>query len=174
MAANGIVDSSRDVVSVTIPAEYVQDFRAAVVSEIRWEAECIVKDAAKATPDEFAILKRLDEPEPADVAVSYADVRNDARLMGHDVALFDQLEDVQADSDAELHLEGLAAMESLAHVFEAMARNVVGPRLAEALGVGPIDAGWLPKINGQIERVSWAAERAAEYHTKCAELREAD
>jgi hypothetical protein len=97
--------------------------------------------------------------------------------MWHDVALFDQLAETPADPAAGevtllVDVGDQLALEAVPHVFEAMAREIVGPRLNAALGVGPIDSDWLPKLREQIERVSWAAERAAEYHTKCAELRE--
>ena len=155
--------------TVTIPAEYVEDFRAALVSEIRWEAQCILKDADRAAPDAATILKRLDEPDPEAVE-AYADVRGDARLMSHDVALFDQLaEAVICDGSVELDVEGPEALDAVPHVFEAMASKVVGPRLEAALGVGPMDRDWLPKIREQIERVSWAVERAAEWHAKARE-----
>lgn len=169
-------------VVVHIPAEYVEDFRAAVVDEIRWEANCIVEDVRKSTPDEGAILDALEQDAEEtqardalakrDAAVRFADVRSDVGLMAHDVALFDQLEEAPAGGDVELRAEGLGAMESLPHVFEAMARKVVGPRLQEALEVGPMDLDWLPKIREPVERLTWAVDRAAEYHKQAAEARE--
>lgn len=169
MTADRNLQPTPDVVSVTIPTEYVENFRAALVYEIRWEAECIIKDAEEATPDEATILKRLDEPAPA---VSYADVRMDAKLMYYDVTVFDQLSDVVPRNGAvQVLVEVPEALDTLAHAFESMARQVAGPRLKEALGVGPIDRGWLPKIREQMERVSWAVERAAEYHYKADEAR---
>jgi len=195
MEASGNLPTTGDTASVTVPSEYVQDFRAAVVYEIRFEAECIVTHAEKVIPDERTILERLDKDDPDDVAVSYGDVRDDAKMMAHDISLYDQIEEATArlarkwgisadylnahrasavgdEGEVELTVEGDDGLGGVAHVFESMARQIVGPRLKEALGVGPIDRDWLPKILTQIERVSWAAERAAEYHAKAGEMRE--
>jgi hypothetical protein len=155
------VDGDGEVPHVTVQVlpEHVEDFRAAIVDEIRWEAECIIQHG-ESTKDR----------------IRFADVRSDAGLMAHDVALFDQLEEVWKGANggnAELRVEGYEAIASVAHVFEAMARKVVGPRLQEALAVGPLDYHKVPKIRELVERLDWAVSRAASFHDKAAQIRDA-
>ena len=155
---------------VTIPANYVADFRAAVVHEILWEAECIKGHTPKPCADPEL---KITDPEPT---IEYADVRSDAQLMAIDVALFDQLEgvDVLGGENAVLTVEGRGAIESVPNVFEAMAREVVAPRLLRALGVGPMDEDWAPAVHELLARAGWAVELAAQWHAKSAALREAE
>jgi len=157
MAASSMsAHANGEVANLTVPAEYVEDIRAALVSEIKFEADRI---ADHAMPGRFE--------EQAEVR--FADVRNDVRLMGHDVALFDQLDGVEGD--ATLTVEGQEALDSLPHAFEAMAR-LIAPRLAEELDCTPLDQEAASKIRALTDRLARAVDRAADYHEDAARARE--
>lgn len=151
-----------DVVSVTIPAEYVEDFRAALVREIA--------ASVKAVQDDYRSLDEAEGWLPDKVKFRRADLECATGLLVADAALLAGMganatgltgEDVELQADAD----------TIAHGFESMAR-VIELRLRDIVDCSPIDAKYAGKARHTMERLQWAADRAGEFHKKGVELRE--
>jgi hypothetical protein len=135
-----------------VPAEYAEDFRAAVVEEIANTARHAQEERAELEQRTYERDPRADLTA-GDLAGVMLLLARDARVLvdvGHHGS-----GDIQVDIDAD---------GTLAHVFESMARDVIGPRLADALRVCPIEADYAAELTGLIGRLSWAIDQAAGCH----------
>lgn len=148
--------TASDQVSVTIPAGYVDDFAEALESEIGHEADQIGDHARDLKPSNMG------------------DVRTVVELMGHDVRLYDQLAATDAGGDVTLVATGREEAEALAHAFDALARNVVGPRLADQLEIVPIDREQADVVLPLVAELRWAVERAAEVFAEALAMLDAE
>jgi len=138
--------------TMTIPAEYADDFRAAIVGELAQTIEHVQTERKR-------FEERTWRRDPL-ADVSEADLSGAMRLVARDARLLAQIgHEGIADLQVDIDDEG-----TLAHVFETMARDVVGPRLTEALTVGPMEPEWTRELTPLIGRLSWAIDRAAECH----------
>lgn len=149
---------------LTVPAEYVEDFRAAIVSEIDHEAVQVESHRKKAAEYE----KR---GRGAAAETQREDMRNSMDLLVRDAALLA----LPAHNDRDHRIEVLdqGDAETVAHVLETMAQKIVGPRLAEELGYGPMDGHAAVEVREAIARLSWTVDHAAELHDLAAEQRAA-
>ena len=145
---------------ITVPGGYVEDFRAAIVHELADTAGYVL-DERKTAAKQAADRDPRADLTAADLPGHMRLVANDARLFAH--VGHEGAEPVEVDVDGD---------GTLAHVFETMAREIVGPRLARELGYGPMDQ--VDGINELIERLSWSANRAAECHAALERRRDAD
>ncbi|SEH10157.1 hypothetical protein [Thermoleophilum album] len=123
--------------SVTVPAALVDDMRAAVFCEIASDADGIKHEANSGEVEE---------------------VRACAWCLTDDLALLAQLPD---EVEGPVTVEG--GREALAHVCEALARDVLAPRLASRLRYTITrrdldELGIRPLLDG----IAWAVEQAAE------------
>lgn len=140
-----------------VPSEHTQAFRLAAAHEIGFDAKYV----AERQRELVAAISDRDHPDALEL-------RRQLDAMRDGVAILEQLcggpeDDHEVVSDnAEL----------LAHVAEAMAREVVGPNLAEALSVGPIDAEQKQKIDALQDALSWATEKSEHLHRVAWEQRE--
>jgi hypothetical protein len=138
--------------TVTVPADYADDFRAAIIGEL-------ATTIGYAQEERKQLEQRTYERDPL-AAISTADLKSQMNLVARDARLLtmvghEGVGDVEVDVDED---------GTLAHVFETMARGVVGPRLSAALDVGPIEADVAAEIVALTERLAWAINRAAECH----------
>lgn len=131
--------------TLTVPAEYAEQFHCAVLREIKSDSEG-VEDALKEGPES---------------------VREWTQRLNQSVALANQVpaelnnKPVPVRSDAE----------TLAHACEALARQVVGPRIQGALMIGPMDEHAVPEDLQLLGAARWAVEAAYSMHTSYAEER---
>jgi hypothetical protein len=140
-----------DEVRVTVPAEYAEDFRAALEHEIAMEVECV--------KDEDARISRALECRQD---VSTADRDGARRMLALQANLLGQVE--AADGDIEVALVDRYGV--VAHVFETMARDIVGLKIMDEMGPSPIGSDDLPKLRALTERLSWTLETTARLHDK--------
>ncbi len=79
-------------------------------------------------------------------------------MLAVDAALYRQVGTEGAD---DLTIELADPYGCVSHVVETVARRIVGPELASALGVGPIDRDYAKKLHELIEELTWAIDAAA-------------
>ena len=149
--------------TLTVPAKYAEDFRAALAYEIGFDAKC-VQDERK------AVLTAIEERRE-NVAARNEDLRSNMRLLHRDAELFAEVG--LAGTEGDIEIRG-ADLETLAHVCETMARRVIGPHLADQLDIGPMDSKQGGELRKLIEPLTWAIERAGELHTRYWEERRAE
>lgn len=123
-------------VTLTVPEEFVEHFRDGVLHEIRVDGD----------------IRRYD----------HDDVVGPGALITHLSQDLGVLRQVPANDAGRGELT--ASPEALAHAAEAMAREVLGPKLVDALACGPIDEKYAPQVLELTAALSWAVERAAELH----------
>jgi hypothetical protein len=136
--------------SITVPAAYLNDFREAVVVEIR-DGTNAVKVNRKAIQD-AADRGRDGWRETCEI-----DWRGSVRLLAQDGLLLHQLE--AAEAGQEFTAEGDAA--TLGHVCQAFAEKVIGPRLMHLLNYAPISDNVAAEVHAAIERLTWAVDESA-------------
>jgi post-segregation antitoxin (ccd killing protein) len=165
VASSNVVPSADErVTAITVPMDYIEDFRAAIVEELAFET-----DAAKKHRKELAEARWREDA--AAIVIAAGDL---AGVMDYLHDLSSLLVDVYGD---EIVFDAAALRmhrKVLPYVFEAMARKVVGPRLSEeqALGVGPMDESWAADgLRPLVAQLSWAIDTAARLHTLAAEAR---
>jgi hypothetical protein len=133
--------------TLTVPSEYVEDFRAAIVEELALDTGNVQELRAK-----------VYDPYEQHAALAAQDLRGAIRFLAQDAALFDQLHaadgTLEPDSDAE----------TLAQTCETMARKIVGAELDRQLRFAPIDAAAAERLRDVMARLSWAIDNAARLH----------
>jgi hypothetical protein len=139
--------------TVTVPAEYADDFREAVIEEIAQQVEFNKKDRA-----ELAEAIKYRKPEKT-IEIDRADLALSTRLLIKDTRLLDLVS--AAEGELSVPVERGDGDGTLSYAFETMARKVVGPRLTEALGFGPFVAESEDELRELTSRLMWAVEQAA-------------
>jgi hypothetical protein len=130
---------------ITIPAEYLEDVRSALVSEINQDSDALQVNQA-------SLLEKNGELNREDRDASVRWLRNDLQLL-------DQLLDgsearkVTADRDA------------LIEVLQAMVRVLAG-RLTDVCEYAPVPLGDVVELSA---RLRWAADEAIRLHPGLAE-----
>ena len=133
--------------TLTVPADYAEDFRAALAEEIATDAERVQSDRQ-------ALEERMADGR-TDLDIHRDDLRNAMQRLNRDMGLGAL---VAIDGDGEIEI-GNADPGDLFAVCETMARRVVEPRLRRALSYGPIDS---DRARAQLAPLSWAIDRAEE------------
>lgn len=136
-------------VTLTVPAEYADDFRLALAYELREEATYVEKEHK-----DFLEEKVYRREDASDV-----DLRGAMKMLTRDAELF-----IQAgfEGDGKIEISIQDDVGAVPFAFETVARKIVGPHLMEALDCGPFDAAYSDKLHDLINRLSWAIDRAAE------------
>ena len=138
--------------TLTAPAEYVDDFRAALMAEITWSAG-VAEEHREAGERE--------------------DLRCAIRLLEEDASLLSQLESQHPDDPrAPVELAADDHIEALEHACATMASKIIGPKLEDEVGYSPMDERQAGRVRTQIARLSWAVDRAAEMCAAAAAQRE--
>ena len=139
--------------TLTVPAEYAEDFRAALVYELAEEAGYVKNERKKLRKARY-----LDREHASDDGLRMA-----MGLLERDVALCAQVGFLEDTGAIEIPVEGVRDdLGTLGHVCETVARKIIGPRLAEALDCGPFDEKAAVELRELMERLAWAIDRAAE------------
>lgn len=138
-------------VAMTVPARYADDFRAALAYELGVEAGYVKKEREK-------FLEALTW-ESGSSARRREDLRCAMKMLSRDAELLLQA-GYEESGDVEISLEDDGG--GVACACETVARNIVGPRLVEALEVGPFDSEYVPKLRDLVDRLTWAIDSAAE------------
>ena len=136
-----------DQITLTVPAEHAEDFRAALVEEVASDAQSVQNDRKE-------LEERMAEGR-TDLDIRRADLRNAIQQLDRDIGLGVL---VGLDGEGEIEIRN-ADPADLFHVCETMARRVVEPRLRRALEYGPIDS---DGARAQLAPLSWAINRAEE------------
>ncbi|HYH59585.1 MAG TPA: hypothetical protein VD790_10250 [Thermoleophilaceae bacterium] len=134
-------------VTLAVPAEFAEDFRAALVREIAF-------DVGQIEDDEKARAERLAGSVFAE-KFNEEDVRYHRAQLDADMALAAQAG--IADTGA-IELTETGAPGQLAHICEAMAQQVVQPQIARALEIAPLDDA--TALRPMIASLTWAVENA--------------
>ncbi len=138
--------------TLTVPAKYADDFRAALVHELAGEARLAKKgrkEYLEAVVEERYGGKKADD----------ADWRGTLKMLDRDAELYRQA-GYEGTGDIEISVEDDLGV--VAFACETVARKVVAPRLVDALGCGPFDEDYAVKLRELMERLTWAIDRAAE------------
>ncbi len=135
-------------VTITVPADYVEWFRAGVVGEIEFDARAVMESQSELTAD---IGDRKD--------IDAADLRNRIEDLENNVGVLEGLcsgpgNDAEIGGDAE----------AVAHIAESMARKAIGPQLADELEIGPINDERAAHLRVLVEGLEWAIELAGRCH----------
>lgn len=154
---DALAKGARLVATLTVPLEYVERFRQALVYEINLDA----------TAD--AITPAGMQHEHRSRRLVNADLRAAASTVAGDLDLLAQVPD-EPDGPVCLRTD---EPDALAHACEAMARVVVGPRLAELVGMGPFEDDLAAQIADAAEAVKWATANAIRFHDEEQARREA-
>ena len=117
-----------DQITLTVPAEYAEDFRTALAEEIASDAKSVQSDRRE-------LEERMAYGGPH-VDIRRNDLRNAMQRLDRDIGLGAL---VALDGDGEIEIRN-ADPADLFHVCETMARQVVEPRLRRALEYGPTDS----------------------------------
>lgn len=135
-------------ITIQVPREHVEHFQLGAAEEIGFDACSLTHDWGE----------RIEELEKA---ATDPRQRTQFDYLRGNMAVIESLAARNGHSgpcgvreDAEV----------LAHVAESMARKVIGPKLAEALEVGPIDREQASDLRNLIDALGWAVDRAAECH----------
>ena len=131
--------SEQQLVTITIPAEYVEDFRSALVAEIKSDGEWF----------EAQYNELREAREPQRVATSRADRDGALACLLEDVGLLQQLPGVVADVAVS------SSASALLHTIERVARQWAA-QLAEELDYGPANFEAVPAL---LDRLRWTIER---------------
>ena len=137
-------------VTLTVPAEYAEDFRAALVHDLAEETGYVKKERKELLN---VIEMRKDTESQRDAH------RTAMKMLDREVELFRQA-GYEGAGDIEISMGDDQGV--VAYAFETVARQIIGPRLADALHVGPIDQEWAAQLRELIERLTWAIDQAAE------------
>ncbi len=141
--------------TLTVPGEYAEDFRLALVEEIAFQARAVKDNRAELVRRRFM----REEPQPGDDA----DVRGALKLLRQDGELAAQVSMEALTEPFEVQVDDLATVQ---HAFETMVRSVVGPRLAEELDTSPLDTGQVERLRALMEELRWTVEQAGEFHAR--------
>ncbi|MBA2240954.1 MAG: hypothetical protein H0W09_06895 [Solirubrobacterales bacterium] len=142
-------------VRVTIPAERLEAFRMAAISEVKFSAGWVA-DMQRALAERY--VKEGGKLEPNDLG----DLRSSSCGLMQDVNLLEQLAAAPNEGPVEVRGEDQA----LAHVAEAMADKVCAPVVAQEVNCSPIERQHVGKIHEALDGVRWAADLAARMHAE--------
>jgi len=135
-----ISSSSSDPVTITIPGDFLEDVRTALIAEIDNDS-----DAIRADHEE---VLSADRPEWA--ATCQVDRAAAVRILREDMHLLDQV--LQADGDPMV----MGERSAVTHALEAVVRVLSG-RLVDACVYAPIGMGAVVELSAAMR---WAAEEA--------------
>jgi hypothetical protein len=136
-------------VTLTIPAEYVDDFRDAVVFEIADGTDAVETNRK-------AIRDAADRRQDAWRSTCEVDWRSSVRLLAEDGVLLNQLEAAEPGQEFTASADDV----TLAHACAAMAEKVVGRRVKDLLIYRPIDENVATELRVQLARLSWAIDNS--------------
>ena len=136
--------------TLTVPAEYAEDFRAALAHDIAEEAGYVERDRKK-------LLTVIENRK--DTEFQRNELRSTMKMLDRSAELFRQ---VGHEDSGDIEISMGDDLGVVAYVFETVARKIIGPQLADALHVGPIDQEWAAQLRELIERLTWAIDQAAE------------
>lgn len=139
---------------LTVPAEFAEDFRAAIVREIAFDIRQIEDDRKARLEDRAGGMPRLH------AAKADEDAQSHLGQLADDMALAQQ---VDLTGTGEITLTFTDAGQ-VAHICEEMAQEVVGPYIARLLEFGPLDDSVEPQIREAVESLSWAAATARDLY----------
>jgi hypothetical protein len=125
--------------SLKIPAELLEDVRAALIEEIKDDGEALAGDHGQSDPE-----------------VREADRTSSMRILARDLALLEEL--VNETETITLTAERDRLSDTFRHVLEAVVR-VLMARLEEISVYGPMD---MVEVMSVGERLIWAARSALE------------
>lgn len=134
-------------ITLKVPAENVDDFRAGLAHELGDEAGYVKKERKKFLAD----LERKDGDE--------SDLRVAMKMLTRDAEMFLQA-GFEGTGDIEIKMEDDVG--AVAFACETVARNIIGPQLAAALGCGPFDRAYAAELRNLVDRLTWAIDQAAE------------
>ncbi len=137
------VATPQRIVDITVPAEYLDDFRGALVAEIESDGEWFATHHKKI---------REHESEPTRIESEREDRAGALRCLLEDAEMLQQL---PADENVEATVSSNG--EALRHVLERVARQWTS-ELAHELDYGPANFKPAP---GLLERLRWTVERVA-------------
>ena len=145
-------------VTLTVPAEFAEEFRAAVVREIAFDVRQIEDDQAQLVECKAGTVFE-GRYNAADARLHLSQLAADAALAG------------KVDLEASGAVELTAPAEQLAHVCELMAQEIIRPRISRALDVCPVDNG--EALRPMIAALSWAVDNAERLYAEWADDRKA-
>lgn len=133
-------------VTLTVPAEFAEDFRAAIVREIAFDVRGI-EDDENARADRLAGSIFAEESNGEDE-------RHHREQLAEDMALACR---VGIAETGAIEVTSSDASQ-LAHICERMAQDVVQPQIARALAISPLDDG--AAVRPMIAALTWAVGNA--------------
>jgi len=135
-------------VTLTVPGECVEFFRLGILSEIETDCGALIDNAQEMAAS---------APEATDDV----DVQNTGRFIVSGLAILSQL---QGASEAnEVHLVEVGNSGVFEHALGATARDVIGPRLSDQLGYGPMNLDVAERIDPLMRALDWAVDMAARF-----------
>lgn len=129
------ITSSRPAVTITIPSDYLEDARSALVREIDDDSNAIRSNHED-------VLRGSD--------VGGADRAGSVRILREDIQLLDQVLDASGDTTVT------GEPGAVTHALDAMAR-VLSARLEDACGYSPMPMGDVLDVAAELR---WAADEA--------------
>ncbi len=145
-------------VTLTVPADHLEAFREAVVSEVQDNADWVGSMGQELGDRLHNPPSRLSEDQ------ELADLRSSGRYLHSALELAEQLFPLPA---SEAEVRGQVAC--LAHVAEAVARNAAGKSAAEKLSCSPIEADALREFRATAATADWGAQAAVALHEQIPE-----
>ncbi len=139
-------------VTLQVPAEHVEDFRAALAYELGQEAGYVADERKK-----FCEALAWGRENASD-----GDLRGAMKLLTRDAEMFVQA-GFEGTGPIEISMEDEGGV--VAFACETVARKIVGPQLAEALDCGPFDSDYAPKLRELVDRLTWAIDQAEAVNT---------
>jgi hypothetical protein len=162
MAAKSVSPSPDGRTSCKIPAEYAEDFRAAVAIEVAIQA-------GRARSDHKKAIGRSAFGEPNEAARARSDMQHSMWLLTADAALFGKVGH-EGVEELNITVPDHETAESIAAAFETMARDVIGRRIKEGLSYSPVPT----DLAEEGARLTWTVERAAEWSTLALSMRDVE
>jgi hypothetical protein len=127
--------------AITIPADYLEDVRSAIIEEV-------TQDIGAVRSDHEEVLEAIGEDRTAN---RRSDRVAAVRILREDMRLLDDL----VDADCDTTVSG--SRDAIGHVLQATVR-VLSSRLADVCVYAPIDTAAVLELTG---RLRWAAEETA-------------
>jgi len=141
--------SSMSDATLTVPAKYADDFRAALVHEL-------VEEARLAKKGRREYLEAVVEERYGGKKADDADWRGYLKLLDRDAELYRQA-GYEGTGDIEISVEDDLGV--VAFACETVARKVVASQITDALEAGPFDAKQAARLRELMERLAWASTR---------------
>jgi hypothetical protein len=144
----GIIDAQS--AAITIPADFLEDVRSALVAELDRDSDALRTDQA-------ALLSSGKDRSESWAKATRADRDLAVRLLRNDLRTLDELLDATGDTKVT------ADRDTLFHALEAMGR-LLTERLRVEMGYGPLDMG---NVLDLADRLRWTAEQAIRIYPDC-------